>query len=60
MAAAREGGQGAGEAPMKTRRLRLVPLTVDTGRAVLAGDLSRASSASVPGRLPADRARAGG
>ena len=40
MAAAREGGQGAGEAPMKTRRLQLVPLTVDTGRAVLAGDLS--------------------
>ncbi len=40
VAPARQGGQGPSEEPMRTRRLQLVPLTVETGRRVLAGDLS--------------------
>jgi len=35
-----QGGQGEGEEPMRTRRLQLVPLKIESARAVLAGDLS--------------------
>ena len=40
MAPAHTGGTSKGEKPMRTARLQLVPLTVETGRAVLAGDFS--------------------
>ena len=40
MADSRERGTSKGEEPMRTVRLQLVPLTVGTGRAVLAGDFS--------------------